>query len=128
MSFFGDRPTGARIYWWDPFVLLATAALTLWLASLVGHLAILPALVVGHFFLFCNVFRVRTRLELIWAGIFLMVVAVANVTGHLQGGLIAALITPVTLAVLWSTVRAPATTAWAPNPRRACHTKATAES
>ena len=28
------------------------------------------AIVVGHFFLFCNVFRVARGLELIWAGIF----------------------------------------------------------
>jgi hypothetical protein len=32
--------------------------------------AIIIGMAVGHFFLFCNVFRVRTKLELIWAAIF----------------------------------------------------------
>jgi len=29
------------------------------------------AFAVGHFFLFCNVFRISRRLELIWTGIFI---------------------------------------------------------
>jgi hypothetical protein len=37
---------------------------TFWPASLMIVFA------VGHFFLFCNVFRISRRLELIWAGIF----------------------------------------------------------
>lgn len=32
--------------------------------------AIIIGMAVGHFFLFCNVFRVRTKLELIWTAIF----------------------------------------------------------
>jgi len=33
-------------------------------------------LVAGHFFLFCNVFRITRRWELIWAGIFLLNVGI----------------------------------------------------
>ncbi|HVU28664.1 MAG TPA: hypothetical protein VHG71_13145 [Verrucomicrobiae bacterium] len=30
------------------------------------------AFAVGHFFLFCNVFRISRRLELVWTGIFVV--------------------------------------------------------
>lgn len=36
---------------------------------LLSFIWIIP-LVVGHFFLFCNVFRVRRNLELLWATVF----------------------------------------------------------
>lgn len=41
--------------------LLVTASL--W--RRVGSLSLLPLVVLGHFFLFCNVIRVRTRYELV---------------------------------------------------------------
>ena len=37
-----------------------------------GDLAMLPAVVLVHFFLFCNVFRVRRSYELIWAASFIV--------------------------------------------------------
>ena len=36
-----------------------------------GQIGLLAPFVVGHFFLFCNVFRVRRRLELAWSALFL---------------------------------------------------------
>jgi len=38
-----------------------------------GAWALAPAVVLGHFFLFCNVFRVRRGYELAWAASFLVV-------------------------------------------------------
>ena len=107
MALFGNRPTGARLFWWDPLVIAATVALTVWLAPRVGHLAVLPALVVGHFLLFCNIARVRTRYELIWAACFLALVGGADALGQLHGGWIALAVAPVTVAVIWRTVRSP---------------------
>ena len=37
-----------------------------------GSLAMFPLIVLGHFFLFCNIFRVRRNYELIWALIFVL--------------------------------------------------------
>jgi hypothetical protein len=46
------------------------AAVLLW--DLDPLLALLPAFLLAHFFLFCNVFRIRRALELVWAGLFLV--------------------------------------------------------
>ena len=39
------------------------------------------AFVVGHFFLFCNVFRIRRAPELIWAGVFTTLATATVVVG-----------------------------------------------
>jgi hypothetical protein len=53
-------------------VVLAVGVAATWLLQPYGKtIAWLPAVVVGHFFLFCNVFRVRSRFELPWAAVFL---------------------------------------------------------
>jgi hypothetical protein len=38
----------------------------------VGSFVLVLPFVVGHFFLFCNVFRIRRQLELIWGAVFLL--------------------------------------------------------
>ena len=45
---------------------------TAWLWAWVDSLSLLLLGVLIHFFLFCNVFRVRTRYELIWAASFVV--------------------------------------------------------
>lgn len=56
----------------DASILAAAALLSWWLWSVEMPLWwIVPAVTV-HFFLFCNVFRVRRSLELIWAGCFVI--------------------------------------------------------
>lgn len=51
---------------------LALAAVGTWFAvPVIGEWAVLLPFVVGHFFLFCNVFRVGTPRELTWVGFFL---------------------------------------------------------
>ena len=62
----------------------------------------------GHFFLFCNVFRVRRRFELIWAGCF-----IANFLGNvwlvedraISLLLLLALQSPVTIFFIWIELR-----------------------
>jgi hypothetical protein len=48
----------------------AIASIVLW--STAWWLGFIVAFVVGHFFLFCNVFRVARPLELTWAGVFVV--------------------------------------------------------
>lgn len=53
------------------------AIATVAIACVDGWLGIAIAFVVLHFFLFCNVLRMSRPLELIWAGVFVVVAALA---------------------------------------------------
>lgn len=88
----------------DWLVLAVTAGVTavLWRAG--GPLWWLLAVVVAHFFLFCNVFLVPRRLELLWAGSFVL-----NVTAWMLAGRFGPLPpllcqAPVTLGVIGRTL------------------------
>ena len=48
----------------------AVATMALWRPT--EGMAFLFPFVLGHFFLFCNIFRVRRKPELIWAAVFLV--------------------------------------------------------
>jgi len=72
---------GFRISVFDAAILFcgvtgtAAAGARVWVGGLIVGFA------VGHFFLFCNVFRIRRRPELIWAGTFIGLTAVTLFTG-----------------------------------------------
>lgn len=68
---------GFRFSWTDAVVLVLGAVLTWWLARLAGELALLATFVIGHFFLFCNVFRIGRKPELVWAGAFMVLAALS---------------------------------------------------
>jgi hypothetical protein len=101
-----QRPVGMRLAPWDApvlclgvvgVVLAATMSQSPW--SLVGALL---GTVVGHFFLFCNIVRLRTRLELVWATGFVLNVGVWASLGELSIAWILTTQTPLTLALcLW---------------------------
>jgi hypothetical protein len=64
-------------------ILLVAGALGAWLAwSRISWLGFIVAFVVGHFFLFCNVFRISRSLELIWAAVFLVLTRFTITTGQ----------------------------------------------
>lgn len=65
----GDPRFGFRLFWYDLPVLAAACAGSWLLWPAAGLPAVLPALVVGHFFVFCNVVRMRRSYELAWAGV-----------------------------------------------------------
>ncbi len=67
-----QSPPGFRFSLRDACVIALCALTTWWLWGTLGSIAILLPGVLLHFFLFCNVFRVRTRYELIWAALFLL--------------------------------------------------------
>ena len=70
------RLIGFRVSVLDALVLSLVAAGAVWLWDSTPFVAGLALMVVAHFFLFCNVVRLRTPFELIWAVIFLGNVAV----------------------------------------------------
>ena len=63
-----------------------------------SDLAIIGGMAVGHFFLFCNVFRIRRKPELIWASTF-VVLATGTLTLRVPGW-------PVTIGLLlgWAAI------------------------
>ena len=61
--------------------------------------------VVGHFFLFCNVFRVPTRLELTWAACFVANIASASLGGWLAWPTYLLVQLPVTAVIVVLTLR-----------------------
>ncbi len=63
---------GFRISIVDALVLVAGTAGAAFLRSESADAAVLLAMPVLHFFLFCNVFRIKRRKELIWAAIFVI--------------------------------------------------------
>lgn len=67
------HPPGFRCTLFDVlFIVVATlGAIFAW--PILGEFSLLFPFVVGHFFLFCNVFRVRRRYELYWSCYFVMV-------------------------------------------------------
>ena len=56
----------------DAVVIAVSTLATVWLWGWVGSLSLLLFGALIPFFLFCNVFRVRTRYELIWASSFVL--------------------------------------------------------
>lgn len=75
------RRHGFRCSVTDALILIAGTSLTVWLCSIELPLWWIVPMVVGHFFLFCNVFLIWRNLELLWAAAF-----VANVLLHVAKG------------------------------------------
>ncbi len=98
------RPAGFRLSVTDGVVILLCAAGTWLLWRWLDVAALILPVVMAHFFLFCNVFRVGRRPELTWAAIL---VANAVVWLWLDAFSILRVVlaqTPVTVAVIFSAV------------------------
>jgi len=72
---------GFRISIWDMLILVLGFGLTWWVHSIDFPLWWGVPMALGHFFLFCNVFLVWIKLELLWAAVL-----VANVGVHVAVG------------------------------------------
>lgn len=101
------RTPGFRLSVVDLLVMTAGFTITLWLRNAAFPLWWIVPAALGHFFLFCNVFLVWRKLELIWAAAFVCLVGIHVALGHM--GWLSPLIlqTPVTLVVLWLQLRSP---------------------
>jgi hypothetical protein len=102
-----SRTCGFRLSWLDAVILIGGAALSWWLQSQSFPLWWVVPAALGHFFLFCNVFLVWRRLELLWAVLY-----VINVGAHLAFGTLDWLSPmlfqlPVTVLVITWQVRSP---------------------
>ena len=66
------RTCGFRFSITDGLAIIIATILTVIALPEIGSLAWVILFVLGHFFLFCNVFRIPPKPELIWAGTFLL--------------------------------------------------------
>ena len=73
---------GFRLDAIDTVVLVAGAAGAVLLSQIEWWMGLIVGLVVGHFFMFCNVFRVSRPLELCWSVTFIALAGSTIVTGH----------------------------------------------
>ncbi len=101
-----SRP-GFRFSRVDALVLVAGAVLTVVLWPAMGSLALVVPVALAHFFLFCNVFRVRRGVELLWAGVFMANFAAWGLLGRFSWVRVLLTQLPVTLTILVVEVRHP---------------------
>ena len=62
----------------------------------------------GHFFLFCNVFRIVRRRELTWAGLFVLNVGIWSWFDRLAWPAVFVCQIPITVALIFAEMRSPA--------------------
>jgi len=104
------RP-GCRCSRGDLFVLLVALVVTVAAHRTFEAWSLFVPLVVGHFFLFCNVFRIRRRYELIWAALLILNAGAWLLSGHFtpdnwaSAGWLLLIQTPVTIALIVAEMR-----------------------
>lgn len=91
---------GFRFSAMDAVVILVAFAATELLWETLGSIALLPLVLLGHFFLFCNVFRIRRAYELAWAAFFVMNLSAWSLTGNFGWERVLLVQTPVTVTCL----------------------------
>jgi hypothetical protein len=101
------RTWGFRFSLTDALAILAfmSAAGLLWrLGNLLWWMLVIAA---GHFFLFCNVFRIIRRRELIWAGFFILNVIAWALLGLLTLPRVLLCQLPITVGLVVADMRSP---------------------
>ncbi|MFQ5931356.1 MAG: hypothetical protein ACE5MM_03005 [Nitrospiraceae bacterium] len=87
---------------------ILVCALATWLAwRPMGAFALIFPVTLGHFFLFCNVFRIRPIYELIWTGVYLVNMLYWLLYAELSWVAALTVQTPVTIALILLELRSP---------------------
>lgn len=98
---------GFRLSVVDVFVLFGGTISAIVLSMYVWWWGFIPAFVLAHFFLFCNMGRISRPLELIWAGVFISLAA-ATIAFEMPGWLVTVLVSLfVTVVVVVVEMRKP---------------------
>lgn len=101
------RTCGFRISWLDAVILLLGTVISCWLIHLSFPLAWIVPAALSHFFLFCNVFLVWRRWELLWAAAFVLNVATHLALGSLDWLSPLLFQLPITILVIIGQIRSP---------------------
>lgn len=99
------RTWGFRLSAVDVIVLALTGPATWWALPEIGSMSGVIPLVVGHFFLFCNVFRIHRTKELIWGIICLLNVGAWAVMDEMWWPGILMIQMPITIILIWTETR-----------------------
>src|SRR5215213_8330009 len=99
------RRCGFRFSATDAVVTAVGAGGNWLLREALQEMAPLPAIVLVHFFLFCNVFRIRRSYELIWAAAFVVNLLAWQVAGAMSWPRVLAVQLPVTVLAIASEMR-----------------------
>lgn len=99
------RPRGFRFSATDLAAIFVCVATTWGLRSTLGDFVWLLPITLGHFFLFCNVFRIWRRYELIWAVIFVVNVCVWFAINRFSWATVLLTQAPVTLTAIACEIR-----------------------
>ena len=101
------RTHGFRFSATDGVFLLFLAAGAWWFRESLGPVVGAFLFVPLHFFLFCNVFRIRRSYELIWSAAFLGTVGSGILAGRLDWVLVGVLVLPLTVLLIVLEMRSP---------------------
>ena len=101
------RTWGFRFSVLDGVVLLVTAPATWFAWPSIGEMAASIPMAVGHFFLFCNVFRIHRTKELVWAAVCLVNVGGWAIADDVWWLGILAVQTPLTVLLIVIEMRQP---------------------
>lgn len=101
------RSAGFRLSIVDVAFIAVLAAAFVWLRPRIGDGVWAIPFAAGHFFLFCNVFRVRRSYELIWVGVFLVNALAWWSSGRVPWGWLTLVQAPFTLAAIVAEMRSP---------------------
>jgi hypothetical protein len=101
------RTWGFRLSAVDIAAIVAAPLMAWWLTAQIGEIAWALPVALGHFFLFCNVFRVARAGELVWAAIFVIQASAWATVDRLSWPVVVGLQAPVTLVVILLEVRSP---------------------
>ena len=102
-----SRTAGFRCSSIDLVVLAACIPATWWLGGNVGPIAGSVPFAAGHFFLFCNVFRIQRAKELLWAAVCLVNVGAWMLAERFDWWLILAGQSPLTVVLIAWEMRGP---------------------
>jgi len=94
------RTWGLRFSVWDAFILLLAAGLMIALRPATDSPTWAVAVVLGHFFLFCNVFRIHRKKELLWAAFFILNAAFWLDEGKFDWSGVLLMQTPLTIVLI----------------------------
>lgn len=97
---------GFRFSLIDGVAIAVCAAATYFSFPALGSVVWMFPFVLGHFFLFCNVFRIHRNLELIWAGCFVLNYCVCAIL-EIDWRLVFAFQIPITTLLIAIEIRSP---------------------
>jgi hypothetical protein len=107
MRIFADTGRGFRLSLSDTLLLVACGAATWLLWDVTAGLVVFAPVALGHFFLFCNVFRVGRNPELVWAGCFFAIALVWLLRQPWPWWWLVVLPSPVSVGVIVHAIRRP---------------------